>query len=252
MIISQDLLRAEAARRIRDARPELAARTDLLSPAGLAAARQEIARAAAHPQVLTVCVLRSLDLPGWIRATCAFAHRIAPPAAAAWRRDFTRTVFLAGNSDNLGERFTFSHVADDGAAAWFGPARADDSTALRRLLKLFTAPAGLPAAPPTVVELPSDADADAGSGERAPAHHALHVATAGITLGDSLVHLNHLLSEAVLDGTLSPGDRLTVRQVPRLVGLEGPFTALRIDASAQHPDRLQAYAALTAEETHRA
>lgn len=247
MIISQDLLRAEAARRIREARPELASRSDLLSATGLTAARQELARDAEEPRVLTVCVLRSLDLPAWIRATCAFAHRVAPPAAAAWRRDFTRTVFLAGNPENLAERFRFSHVADDGAAAWFGPAPADDSTALRRLLKLFTAPAGLPVAPPTVVELPPGA----GSGERAPVHHALHVATAGVTLGAGLVHLNHLLSEAVLDGTLSPGDRLTLRQAPCLVGLEGPFTALRVDVSVRDPDRLQAYAALTSDEAHR-
>lgn len=242
MIISQDLLRAEVARRLHEARPELATHDGLLSAGGLTAARQELARAAEEPRTLAVCVLRSLDLPAWIRATCAFAQRVAPTAAAAWRRDFTRTVFLAGNPENLAERFTFSHVADDGSAAWFGPAPADDSTALRRLLKLFTAPAGLPAAPPTVVDLPPGAGSGSG---RAPVRHALHVATAGVTLGTGLVHLNHLLCEAVLDGTLAPGDCLTIRQIPSLAGLEGPFTALRIDASVRDPDRLQAYAALT-------
>ncbi|MEV6567950.1 DUF6182 family protein [Streptomyces kronopolitis] len=42
----------------------------------------------------------------------------------------------------------------------------------------------------------------AGSGG-APARHALHVGTAGVTLGAGPVQLNHLLCEAVLDGTLS-------------------------------------------------
>ena len=137
MTAAQELLREEVARRIVTARPELAARFDLLTADGLLAAQREISRAAQDAKVLAVCVLRDFDLPAWVGATCAFAARVDRSAAADWRRDFTRTVFLAGNPDNLKDRFAFGHVADDGSAAWQGPAPAEESTSLRRLLKHF-------------------------------------------------------------------------------------------------------------------
>ncbi|MGW1506139.1 DUF6182 family protein [Streptomyces mirabilis] len=246
-MISQQLLRAENARRIREARPELAARVDLLSDDGLLAARAEVAAASTEPTVLAVCVLRGFELSAWLRETYVFARGVGGEAAAAWRQDFTRTVFLAGNPANLRERFAFGHVADDGASAWLAPAPAEQSTALRRLLKLFPATALLSAVPGTVVELPAgEANKTGEARDRVPVHHELHVATAGLTVAKSLVHLHHLLSEAVLDGVLGPGDRLILRPVPQLVGVTGPFEALRIGASHQQPHQLRAYAALTA------
>ncbi|AZM60239.1 MULTISPECIES: DUF6182 family protein [unclassified Streptomyces] len=240
MIISQQLLRAENARRIREARPELAARFDLLTEEGLLAAQRDMAAAGAEPKVLAVCVLRDLDLPSWIRETYAFARGVRGEAAAAWRRDFTRTVFLAGNPAQVRERFRFAHIAQDASTAWLGPGPAEESTALRRLLKLFPATAGPPAVPRTAVELP----ADGPSGDRAPVQRELYLATAGPTAADRLVHLHHLLSEAVLDGVLGPGDRLLLRPVPRLVGIAGPFGALRIVPSPERPQELHALAAL--------
>ena len=225
MIISQQLLRAENARRIREARPELAARFDLLTEEGLLAAQRDMAAAGAEPKVLAVCVLRDLDLPSWIRETYAFARGVRGEAAAAWRRDFTRTVFLAGNPAQVRERFRFAHIAQDASTAWLGPGPAEESTALRRLLKLFPATAGPP-------------------GDRAPVRRELYLATAGLTAADCLVHLHHLLSEAVLDGVLGPGDRLLLRPVPRLVGIAGPFGALRIVPSPERPQELHALAAL--------
>ncbi|WP_329178932.1 DUF6182 family protein [Streptomyces sp. NBC_01477] len=246
MTISQDMLRAEVAQRIRAARPELAARLDLRTPDGLLAAQQEILLAAQDAKVSAICVLRGFDLPTWVRATCAFAGRVDPAAAVAWRQDFTRTVFLAGNPDNLRDRFTFGHVADDGSAAWQDPAPVGDSSTLRRLLKLFDGSAELPTRPPAVVRVLADRD-PAG---RAPVRRELYVATAGVTVADCLVHLNHLLVEAVLDGVVGPGDQLTVRQAPRLSGLAGPFAALRIANTPSRPDQLRAYAALTEEAHH--
>ncbi|QHC23808.1 DUF6182 family protein [Streptomyces sp. GS7] len=245
MTTAQELLREQVARRIVTARPELAARFDLLTAEGLLAARREISRAAQDAKVLAVCVLRDFDLPAWVRATCAFAARVDRSAAADWRRDFTRTVFLAGNPDNLDDRFAFGHVADDGSAAWQGPAPAEESTALRRLLKLFDGSAGLPTRPSAVVRVLADQDARG----RAPVRRELHVATAGVTIADCLVHLNHLLVEAVLDEVVGPGDELVVRQAPWLPASAGPFAALRIDGTADRPNRLRAYTALT-EEIH--
>ncbi|MCN9242904.1 DUF6182 family protein [Streptomyces sp. RY43-2] len=243
MTTSQELLRAEVARRIATARPELAARFDLLTADGLLAAQREITRAAQDAKVQAVCVLRDFDLPTWVRATCAFAARVDASAAVGWRRDFTRTVFLAGNPDNLRDRFVFGHVADDGSAAWQGPAPAEESTTLRRLLKLFDGSAELPTRLSTVVRVLADRDPRG----RAPVRRELHVATAGVTIADCLVHLNHLLVEAVLDEVVGPGDELVVRQAPWLPASAGLFAARRIDGTPDHPDRLRAYAALTGE-----
>ncbi|MFE0419502.1 DUF6182 family protein [Streptomyces tendae] len=242
MIISQQLLRAENARRMREVRPELAARIDLMTDDGLLAAGREVTAESAEPKVLAVCVLREFDLSAWIRETCVFAHRVAGEAAAAWRHDFTRTVFLAGNPANLRERFRFDHVADDGSTAWLGPAPAEESTSLRRLLKLFPAGAVLPNVSGTAVRLPADGTADG----RVPVLRELHLATAGLTLAQALVHLHHLLAEAVLDGVLGPGDRLVVRPAPHLVGVAGPFAALRVGPSHRRPHELRAHAALGA------
>ena len=240
-MISQQLLRAENARRIGAVRPELAARLDLSSEAGLLAARAQVAAAGAKPLTTAVCVLRSFELAAWLGETYAFVRGVGAEAATAWRQDFTRTVFLAGDPARLRERFAFTHVAQDGASAWLGPAPAERSTTLRRLLKLFPGTVAPRPVPGTVVDLPAD-----GADGRPPVRHELHLATAGLTISQTLVHLHHLLSDAVLDGFLGPGDRLVLRPVPRLVGVQGPFEALRIDAAPDLPHRLHAHAALTA------
>ncbi|MEU9794002.1 DUF6182 family protein [Streptomyces sparsogenes] len=243
MKLSQDLLRAEAARRVQVARPDLAAGLDLSTAAALAEAQARIQESADTDGLLAVSVLRRFELAAWTRATCEFAIGVAPERLAAWRRSFSRTIFLAGNPDNLGDRFRFDHIAEDGSAAWAGPAPAAASAGLRRLLKLFDGSRGLPPRPDTPVRIPEAI----GPRHRPPVRRRLYVATAGITVADTLVHLNHLLVEAVLDGLLAPGDTLTVRQVPRLVGLPGPYAALRVGAEPEHPGRLRAYACLTGE-----
>lgn len=239
----QERLREAAATRIRAARPELADAHDLTSAEGLLAVRARIAEDSAAPEHLAAVVLGRFDLASWTRATCEFALGLDPEQAADWRRSFTRTVFLAGNPDNLRERFSFAHVADDGSAAWTGPGPAADSAGLRRLLKLFDGPRPLPVGADTVVEIPPRA----GHPDRRPVHRELHIAGAGLRVSDALVHLNHLLAEAVLDGHIGPGDVLTIRHVPRLTGITDHFAALRVDTDPTLPGRLRAAAGLTEE-----
>ncbi|AEW94189.1 MULTISPECIES: DUF6182 family protein [Streptomycetaceae] len=237
-----DALLSAAAERVRAARPEFAGR-DLSTPAALRAVRAEIAALdAADPAgaPLAVCVVGDLDLPSWARESCRFALAVDPAAGAAWRRAFTRTVFLAGRPANLRDRFAFDHVADDATAAWAGPAPEPATAGLRRLLKTFDGARAARPWPPAVVEVP-------GAGPRPPVHREVYAATAQVTVARLLVHLNHLLAEAVLDGLIAPGDRLTLRSVPRLAGVTVPFAALRIDTDAQRPDGLQALAGLTEE-----
>ncbi|MFJ6676181.1 DUF6182 family protein [Actinosynnema sp. NPDC091369] len=236
MSLSQELLRAEAVRRLRAVRPDLAAGADHSTRTLLRA--QALVDADEPGQVLTAVVLRRFDPVGWVRATCAFAQRLTPEQAAGWRRSFTRTVFLAGNPVNLRERFAFDHIAEDGSAAWLGPVPAAATATLRRLLKLFTGSRAVPTQLPSVVEVP-------GRPAGAPVWRDLYLATAGVTVAESLVSLNHLLVESVMDGLLAPGDRLVLRPVPRPAGITTPFAALRVGLEQADPERLRCFAYLT-------
>ncbi|GAA0614191.1 hypothetical protein GCM10010394_50250 [Streptomyces crystallinus] len=238
--VVQNRLRAAAADRIRAARPELADAYDLGSAEGLLAVRERLGEDS--PQHLAAVVLNRFDLASWARATCEFALGLSAEQTALWRRSFTRTVFLAGNPDNLRERFAFARLAEDGSAAWTAPGPAADTAALRRLLKLFDGPRPLPVRADTVVEIPPRP-----GGERAAVHRELHIAAAGCRISDALVHLNHLLTEAVMDGLIGPGDTLTIRHVPRLTNPTDRFAALRVEAEPTLPGRLRAAAGLTEE-----
>ncbi|MFD0688730.1 DUF6182 family protein [Actinomadura fibrosa] len=238
VVLSQVLLRAEVTRRIRSARPDLAADLDLSAPGGLDAAARRAADAA---DLAAVAVVHRFDLASWIRASCGFALGLDPAAGAGWRRSFTRTIILAGNPGNLGGRVRFDHRADDGSSAWLAPGPPDRVTGLRRLLKPFDGPGPLPPPPTGTIRVPGEA------GNRPPVRHGLHIATAGTTVSRCMIGLNHLLAEAVLDGLVRPGDRLALHRAPRLGGLAGPFTALRVEPDPRHDDRLQALACLTEE-----
>lgn len=287
MTLTQDRLRREVARRIRRSRPDLAARLDLSGTAGLLAAQAALAPADPPPGpgtatgaaagdaaegaagdaagggpadpggaagTVAVAVVSRFDLAGWIPASCGFALGLDPGQRADWRRSFTRTVFLAGNPANLTDRFDLRQLAADGSVGWLGPAAAGGFTALRRLLTLFAGPDDLPAPPALRVEVPAAPGRPARRSpvhrppvHRPPVHRELYLATAGVSVLDCMVNLNHLLAEAVLDGLLAPADTLLVRPVPRLVGMPEPVAALRIGLDRGDPDRLRAYAGLTKE-----
>ncbi|MDT0269245.1 DUF6182 family protein [Streptomyces sp. DSM 44915] len=238
--LSQDALLDAAVARVRAARPDLAARLDPADARALHAVRAGLAATAdADPaEVLAVVVIGRLDLAAWVRDTCGLALALDAAAGAAWRRSFTRTVFLAGSPPNLRERFAFDRVAEDATVAWAGPAPRAATATLRRLLKSFEAPHELPAGPAVTVTVP-------GRPPGRPARRVVRVATARVPVAEALVHVNHLLTEAVLDGLVGPGDRLALRFVPRLTG--DRFLALRVDTDVHRPDRLQAYAGLTEE-----
>ncbi|MFB7981439.1 DUF6182 family protein [Streptomyces vinaceus] len=241
--LSSAVLLKSAADRVRSARPELAAGLDLSSTQALRAVRAGLhgARTAPADEALAVVVIGRLDLPRWVRETCAFALALDRGRREAWRRSFTRTVYLAGSPSNLRERFAFEHVAGDDSMAWAGPAPGAEMATLRRLLKAFEAADELTAQRPATVTVPGRADA------RTPVHRELYIATARVSVTAALVHVNHLLAEAVLDGLIGPGDRLTLRFVPRLAGLCAQLAMLRVDTDVHRPDELQAYAGLTTE-----
>ncbi|MFI1171707.1 DUF6182 family protein [Streptomyces melanogenes] len=277
--LTQRRLHAEAFRRLRQVRPELAAAGGESDLAALLAARARVAERPDADAVQAVAVVRHFDPAAWVRDAAAFALDLAPDTAAAWRRSFTRTVFLAGNPANLLGRYSFDRLAEDGSVGWCGPAPAESSAGLRRLLKLFLSTAAFPVDPPRTVTIPAPTASRGESGTqrqapppgpgaeplprgavpprsavprpgpppRAGVHRDLYVAASGVPVPEALVHLNHLVVEAVLDGLITPGDRLTLRSVPSLTGATAPFAALRVDVDRTRPDRLRAFAALTEE-----
>ncbi|WP_234386653.1 DUF6182 family protein, partial [Streptomyces sp. ERV7] len=135
--LTQRRLHAEAFRRLREARPELAAAEGESDLDALLAVRSRVAERPDADAVQAVAVVRRFDPAAWVHDASAFALGLAPDTAAAWRRSFTRTVFLAGNPANLLGRYSFDHLAEDGSVGWCGPAPAESSAGLRRLLKLF-------------------------------------------------------------------------------------------------------------------
>jgi len=244
--ISQRLLRRHATMRLRAARPDLAAELDLSTFHGLvegfrmAAAGEtaaQSAKPAADPGAATV-VLRALELRSWVEGTCAFASSLDPDTATAWRRQLTRTIFLAGNPRNLRQRFPAALVAPDLTAAWFSPA--DPLTpALRRLLPAFNCSASLSGPPSTPARLRLESRAT-----RAPRQWEVALATAGTALPGSLIALNHLLVEAVLDGHLVDGDTVTVRPTPTLSGHSADLRCVRAVPDPDDAGRLRAEACL--------
>jgi hypothetical protein len=240
--LTQRILLRHAAHRLTTCRPDLAARFDLDTFDGLLSAQHEVTADPGLAPVAVVAVLRRFSLTSLVAESSAFAHGLTPQDAQAWRRSFTRTVFLAGNPDNLSGRFSFAHVAVDGSAGWTAPAPDLATAGLRRLLRTFEAPGALPATPHRVVQV---AGAPAGHGPRPPARFGLYVATAVVPVTNALVNVHHLIAEAVVDHLLRPGDAIEVHTVPRLAGLGGPEVAVRVGVDPREPTRLRACAALT-------
>lgn len=240
--LTQKRLLQHAAHRLTTWHPGLAARHDLDTVGGLLCAQRELAAEPGLAPVAAVAVLRRFRLGSLVTESSAFARSLAAAEARTWRSSFTRTVFLAGNPDNLARRFPFAHVAADGSAAWTAPAVDTATTGLRRLLRAFEAPAGLSATPHRVVYVAGE---PTGHAPRTPASFGLYVATAVVSITNALIDVHHLITEAVFDHILQPGDAIEVHTIPRLVGLSGPAVAVRVGVDPLAPTRLRACAALT-------
>ncbi|MGK9462294.1 MULTISPECIES: DUF6182 family protein [unclassified Streptomyces] len=247
--LSPELLLDLAVERVRSARPDLPAGLDLSTPRALQEAKAALAGSASDglAEVAAVCVVDRFDLPRWVSDTCAFVLSLPEESHGPWRRSFTRTIHLAGRPANLAGRFVFAHVAADGSAAWAAPAPEPATSGLRRLLKTFEGRRPLAAWEPTTLTVPDGPRDRAPGRARRPVRRDLYIATSGVTVADALVQVKHLVAEAVLDRLIGPGDRLTLRSLPRLTGLRVPFAALRVDTDIHRPYELQAFAGLTEE-----
>ncbi|MGH2954044.1 MAG: DUF6182 family protein [Solirubrobacterales bacterium] len=194
-------------------------------------------------ELCAVVVVRDLDPAAFVRGTLEFAQAVPAPLRDPWYRTFTRTLFFAGNPVSVAERFSCRHLAG-GEIGWLGPGERRAYLGLSRMLRLFRGPA--PPRLPATLELtvPGAAPSDRAA--------ALRVATAGVSTGEYLVHVNHTLSEAALRGLIAPGDLLAVTHTDELdptevESLDGERSQLRIAEDARRPGRLRLYAALAAD-----
>ncbi|MEV6602152.1 DUF6182 family protein [Actinoplanes sp. NPDC051346] len=207
-----------------------------LTRAGIDAARLE---SVTEPErdCTAVAVLRRFEITTFAESALRFAANVSVEQGADWLAALTRTAFLAGNPANLRGRFPPAYLAPDESIAWYGPAPSSDYTGLRRLLKAF--PAGNLQAP-TRMLIPACADGKAG-----PRSCRLRLATAGLTTASYLVHLNHTLAEAVLDGLLRADDPLVIDHVPELTDADLRTAArIRVHRDTADPACLRAYTCL--------
>ncbi|WP_433325309.1 DUF6182 family protein [Spirillospora sp. CA-294931] len=165
-----------------------------------------VARAGSRPagDYGAVAVLRDFDPATFAGAAAGFARATAGDRRAAWYGAFTRTIFLAGDPANLAERFPRRHLSPGGSVAWYGPGPLADLRTLRRLLRPFRGPLGVP------VPFAHEIDLPGGGHGRA----VLSVLGAGMAVEDYLVDVNHLVAEAEFDGLLDGVGRLLVRHLP--------------------------------------
>jgi len=155
-----------------------------------------------------------------VTSAVAFAASLPAATALSWQRSLTRTIFLAGDPVTVADRYPPWLIAADQSIAWYQPAPAGDHLGIRRLLRPFRGPAGVP---------PSD-DA-VGS-----APMSLVAATSGLSVEQYLVHLNHLVAESTLAGHLTPGTAIKLDHVAQIRDLPSDHLAARVMPSADGAD----------------
>ncbi len=191
-------------------------------------------------------VVADLDVETFIAGVAGFALALPDDAREGWYRSFTRTVFLAGHPATVAARHPYRQATDDARCAWYGPARRGALQPLSRLLRAFHGPVPMEVADgPLTVHVPGT-----------PSGRVLDMAVAvgGVSTGEYLVHVHHLVAEAALRGLLRPGDEFRVEHRQTLGAAEfrddlAPARAdhvqTRIVPSRTEPERLRLYGLLT-------
>ena len=203
MLVTQELLESVHAARVATAE----------------AAGREVRRAGSVRRgVRAIAVVRSFDAAEFIRASVQFARGLPADLGREWLASFTRTVFLAGDPCNLSTRFPGGQLAPDGESVWFSPSGLDEMQSLSRLLRPFRGPLGVPAAHGVRVVL----DEESSTTVR------LCVATDGLGVEDYLIHVNHVLAEACLQGLLDGVSAIELTHAGAIEVIEEPYSYLRV------------------------
>ncbi|GGZ50209.1 hypothetical protein GCM10010387_50700 [Streptomyces inusitatus] len=228
------------------ARPTGAELLAAAARARLEAAREGLGTGPVYWGLGVAVVVGDLDPTSFAGGVVDFTRTIPPELRDGWYRTFTRTVFLAGDPAGAAARHPPRHTTAQGDLAWYGPARRGALGPLSRLLRAFQGPAPIetPAGPLTVT-VPGT-----------PSGHTIDatVATGGVTTGEYLVHVHHLIAEATLRELIGPGDtlRLNHRETLHAEEFRGVLDPLRagsvqarITRDGSDGDRLRLYGVLT-------
>jgi hypothetical protein len=193
-----------------------------------------------------IAVLRDFDPRCFARTALDFAVSLNPAQRRDWQADFTRTVYLTGNPRNLAGRLPPSVVDPDGRVAWYASRPKARQRELRLLLRAVQGelPSDLPES--VTVDVPGHGTTHAREARR----WRMTVSTEGLSLPRYLVHVGHTLTESLLTGVLTPGDRLTVCHAAAVPGLPCDYAYLRVHQDVEYPDRLRAYAGIAEEAFH--
>jgi len=182
-------------------------------------------------------VLDGFDLAEYVSGTLEHLAQLDRETLERWHRNFTKTMFMLGSPERIASRFDI--VRHRGAhIAWTVPGDSKAHLGLRRLLKpLFTAQ--LPTLPDRLeVRVPGAASQ--------PRRLELRIARAR-TLESYLVHLNHTLCDAFIEGSLRPGDVLTIVNTGAIHELPEPRLYTRVHLDEADRTRLAAHAWLAEE-----
>lgn len=196
------------------------------------------------PALSVMAVVGDVDCEGFIAGLLDFVHALPVESRDSWWRNFTKTLFFAGNptehvtgpgDDEVSAR---DFLAESGAIAWLGPGPADRFSELG--LERFR----------ETLKLPDELELYVPGGPPTGRRMSLRVATKGVTSRAYLTHLHHVLCEAYLRNFLWPGDRLEMRHEDDLDPVEEipagnrDFEA-RIASDPRSPGCLRLYANLT-------
>ncbi|WP_413803396.1 DUF6182 family protein [Streptomyces iranensis] len=251
-MFTQQFLQTQLASRIRVART--GRDTEAPDARPLTAERMaEIAAEAASATTTVTVVLRRFEPRIYAESVLGYALSLPDTLREAWLRAYTRTVFLTGNPANLATRFDFHHISRDGSMAWTAPDDSGERSPLRRLLRLF--PTAEPPALPARLEVPAAVPPPEGDAHAPVRRARLYAVTTRVSLAAYLVHVHHVLAEAVITKLIDEHTELAIHHVPQLDPSDGPFDMLRVvpdtdaDTSGDGPEtagpgRLRACAGL--------
>ncbi|MEV5896440.1 DUF6182 family protein [Nonomuraea fuscirosea] len=189
------------------------------------------------PDTGVIAVLRTFDPATFVTSAHAFASALPPSRSAPWYAAWTRTIFLAGDPANLATRHPFDHVSPDGSIAWYAPAPLPSREGLRRLLRPFRGPRALPAPRTQQIPLPN--------GPATPMTARLDIPVTALPVEAYLIHVNHLIAEATLDGLLTKVTHLRLTHVPHPPDPTTSHTRIRVTPDPTPADRLRPHAYLT-------
>jgi hypothetical protein len=194
-----------------------------------------VAERALDPQRLqAVVVIERFELRAFVRGSLRFAQALSHAQRTAWHREFTRTVFLLGSPNRLKDRFAFAHTAEGAGIGWVAPKPAQEQLNLTRLLK------------PLRTARPAHGWVDTLINGSTAAARELQLVTHGLRLEELLVHLNHLLADSLIEGSLSAEETLRLQPVASIDTVRRG-ASLRITRAARGEPGLVAFAALEAE-----